>query len=189
MQDSLESEPKVFLDPNTLSDDGTVSLSMKKFSEDGEIFAYGLSRSGSDWNSIHFKCVQTGRNHLSFFKWISNFEKIILTVTWIGEDFPEVLEKIKFSSISWTHDHKGIFYSCYPEQQGKTDGSETTSNENHKLFYHRIGTQQSEDVLVVEFPHEPKWRMWDFALDNLSELDLNYWTFVLHYFYLTVKEG
>lgn len=60
VQDTLESEPTIFLDPNTLSDDGTVSLSMKKFSEDGEIFAYGLSRSGSDWNSIHFKSVETG---------------------------------------------------------------------------------------------------------------------------------
>lgn len=84
---------------------------------------------------------------------------VLTSFTLIGKDYPEVLEKIKFSSISWTHDNKGVFYSCYPEQQGKTDGSETTSNENHKLFYHRLGTQQSEDILVVEFPHEPKWRM------------------------------
>jgi prolyl oligopeptidase len=47
----------------------------------------------------------------------------------------------------------------YPDQQGKTDGSETVSNEYQKLYYHRIGTPQSADVLVVEFPNEPKWRM------------------------------
>jgi len=124
MQDNLESDPQVFLDPNTLSEDGTVSLSLRKFSENGEIFAYGLSRSGSDWNTIHFRKVDS------------------------GEDYPEVLEKVKFSTISWTHNHKGIFYGSYPEQQGKTDGSETTSNENHKLYYHRVGTPQSEDNLV-----------------------------------------
>jgi len=135
VQDSLESELRVFLDPNTLSEDGTVSLASTKFSDDGLTFAYGLSASGSDWITIRFKDVETGR------------------------DYPEVLEKIKFSCISWTKDNKGVFYSCYPEQVGKTDGSETTSNENHKLFYHRLGTEQSADILVAEFPHEPKWRI------------------------------
>jgi prolyl oligopeptidase len=60
MQDSLTSEPKVFLDPNRLSDDGTVALSGTCFSEDGKILAYGLSRSGSDWVTMHFRSVDTG---------------------------------------------------------------------------------------------------------------------------------
>lgn len=162
MQDSITSEPTVFMDPNTLSEDGTVSLSIKKFSEDGEIFAHGLSQSGSDWSSIHFKKVETGKIiclNQEVFKHTQS--KIYSSV---GENYPEVLEKIKFSSITWTHDNKGIFYSSYPEQRGKTDGSETTSNENHKLYYHRLGTQQSDDILVVDFPGEPKLRMYEISL-------------------------
>ena len=91
MQDTLEAEPKVLLDPNSLSEDGTVSLRANSWSHDGSVLAYGLSKSGSDWTTIKFKNVET------------------------GEDFDEELEKVKFSGITWTHDNKGVFYGCYPE--------------------------------------------------------------------------
>ncbi|KAH8246746.1 hypothetical protein KR038_004450 [Drosophila bunnanda] len=134
-QKSLDGESKVFLDPNTLSDDGTVALSQKEFSDDGKYMAYGLSESGSDWIKIFIRDAETGK------------------------DLGEVLEKVKFSEISWTKDNKGFFYGRYPDQDGKTDGSETKQNENQKLYYHRIGESQDKDTLVVEFPEEPSWRI------------------------------
>uniref|UniRef100_A0A8C6TJL8 Prolyl endopeptidase n=1 Tax=Neogobius melanostomus TaxID=47308 RepID=A0A8C6TJL8_9GOBI len=134
VQDSLDAPASVFFDPNALSEDGTVALKMGRLSEDCRFFAYGLSSSGSDWVSVHFMKAD------------GDLEKL-----------PEVLDRVKFSCLAWTHDGKGIFYNCYPPQDGKSDGTETTSNINQKLFYHVIGTQQAEDVLVAEFPDHPKW--------------------------------
>ncbi|KAG1935247.1 prolyl endopeptidase-like [Pimephales promelas] len=133
VQNSLDSPATVFFDPNTLSDDGTVALKMGRLSEECEYFAYGLSSAGSDWVTIRFMRADD------------------------QVDLPDVLERVKFSCLAWTHDAKGIFYNCYPRQDGKADGTETTTNLNQKLYYHVIGTSQSEDILVAEFPENPKW--------------------------------
>jgi prolyl oligopeptidase len=137
VQDSLEGEPRVFLDPNTLSTDGTAAISDIEFSEDGNLLAYGVSRSGSDWNTISIKNVTT------------------------GEDFPESLTRVKFSAIAWTHDNLGFFYGRYPDEDTNStqaaDGTETTKNTNQKIYYHRVGTKQTDDVLVVEFVEHPKY--------------------------------
>ncbi|XP_051949082.1 prolyl endopeptidase-like [Xyrauchen texanus] len=133
VQDSLDSPASVFFDPNTLSEDGTVALKMGRLSEECEYFAYGLSSAGSDWVTVKFLKADD------------------LT------QLPDVLERVKFSCLAWTHDAKGIFYNCYPRQDGKADGTETTTNLNQKLYYHVIGTSQSEDILVAEFPENPKW--------------------------------
>uniref|UniRef100_A0A8C4SY62 Prolyl endopeptidase n=1 Tax=Erpetoichthys calabaricus TaxID=27687 RepID=A0A8C4SY62_ERPCA len=133
IQDSLEGESRIFFDPNLLSEDGTIALCMARVSEDCTYFAYGLSESGSDWVTINFKTVEEQK------------------------DFPETLERVKFSCLAWTHDSKGIFYNCYPKNESKADGTETTTNINQKLYYHVIGTSQSEDILVAEFPDHPKW--------------------------------
>ncbi|XP_051951697.1 prolyl endopeptidase [Xyrauchen texanus] len=133
MQKNLEAEPTVFLDPNTFSEDGTVALQGYTFSEDGEYLAYGTSASGSDWVEIRFLRVDG------------------------AVPLEDRLERVKFSCMSWTHDGKGLFYNSYPEQEGKSDGTETSTNLHQKLFYHVLGTPQSQDVLCAEFPEQPKW--------------------------------
>ncbi|BES94985.1 serine-type exopeptidase activity [Nesidiocoris tenuis] len=133
-QDNLESEPTVFLDPNILSEDGTIALSSVSFSEDGKTMGYALSVKGSDWTTFYFKDVETGK------------------------DYPEKLEKTKHTYLSWTHDNKGVFYGYFPEwDANKAVGSETGAVKDQKLYYHRLGTPQSEDVLCVEFADHPDY--------------------------------
>ncbi|KAL7747540.1 hypothetical protein RI367_007134 [Sorochytrium milnesiophthora] len=135
-QKTLDAAPEVFFDPNLLSEDGTVALGTYDFSEDGAYFAYALSKSGSDWQSIKIKqCAD-------------------------GKDLDDQLEYVKFSSISWTKDGQGFFYLRYPEpaEAGSADlGTETDVNLNAQLYYHRLHTSQKEDILVYRDPENPTY--------------------------------
>ncbi|MBD2042135.1 prolyl oligopeptidase family serine peptidase [Microcoleus sp. FACHB-672] len=128
---SLDDEPRLLLDPNKLSEDGTVALSGLSISEDGQFLAYGLSSSGSDWQEWKVRDIETGNDLSDHLKWI------------------------KFSGASWTHDAQGFFYSRYDEPNEKTQLEDV--NYYQKLFYHRLGTSQSEDVLIYERPDEKEW--------------------------------
>jgi len=124
--ESLNAEPRVLLDPNTLSSDGTVALVGHAVSEDGKLLAYGTAASGSDWMEWHVREVDTGK------------------------ELSDVLKWVKFSGASWTKDGKGFFYSRYDEPKQGTMLRDT--NYFQKLYYHRVGTAQSEDKLVYERP-------------------------------------
>ena len=129
--ESLDAEGKVLFDPNTLSSDGTVALSGTRISNDGKLMAYGLAQSGSDWQEWHVRDVETGR------------------------DLPDTIKWVKFSGASWTGDGKGFFYSRYdePKEGVKMSGS----NFFQKLYYHKLGTAQSEDVLIYDRPEQKDW--------------------------------
>ncbi|MDQ3585706.1 MAG: prolyl oligopeptidase family serine peptidase [Pyrinomonadaceae bacterium] len=121
---TLDAPPRVLLDPNKLSADGTVALAGTSFTDDGKQMAYGLATSGSDWTEWRVRDVETGK------------------------DLPDVIKWVKFSGASWTKDGKGFFYSRYAEPK---EGNKLAAvNENHKLYFHRLGTPQSDDILIYE---------------------------------------
>ena len=131
-QASLEATPETLLDPNILSEDGTVALSTLAVADNGRLLAYGTAASGSDWEEFRVRDVVTAR------------------------DLPDHLKWIKFSGASWTKDGAGFFYSRYPEP---TDKALTDVNRFQRLYYHRLGTDQAQDVLVYERPDQPDWGM------------------------------
>ena len=131
-QRSLTAEPEILLDPNTLSADGTVALSILAFSEDGRSMVYGTSGSGSDWQEFRVRDVTTKQDQSDHLKWI------------------------KFSSAAWTHDGAGFFYSRYPEPAAGADPL-LDVNRNQKVYYHKLGTDQSTDRLIYERPDHPDW--------------------------------
>ncbi|MBA3467555.1 MAG: S9 family peptidase, partial [Gemmatimonadaceae bacterium] len=126
VQDGKNRPPRVLLDPNVLSADGTVALSGRAASPDGRALAYSVSVSGSDWQEIRVRDVMTGR------------------------DLADVLKWVKFSGISWTRDNRGFFYTRYDAPAG--GNSLLSANKNHKLYYHRLGQAQSRDQLIYDRP-------------------------------------
>ena len=147
--DSLDAEPEVLLDPNILSDDGTVALSGMSISEDGNLIAYGLSTSGSDWQEWKVRDINT------------------------KEDLSDHLKWVKFSGASWTHDHQGFYYSRYDQPQ---DGKPLEEiNYFQKLYYHRLGTDQSEDTLIYERPDHKEWGFNGFVTEDGKYLIISVW--------------
>ncbi|MGI6401755.1 MAG: prolyl oligopeptidase family serine peptidase [Thermoguttaceae bacterium] len=119
-QTELGGEETLLLDPNTLSDDGTVALSNVQISKNGKYAAFAISTSGSDWRDIFVIDIET------------------------GERLPDLIEWAKFTNIAWFGD--GFFYSCYDAPK---EGEEfTAKNENQKIYYHRVGEPQENDLLV-----------------------------------------
>lgn len=127
---ALDAQPQMILDPNTLSPDGTVAVSGLQVSPDGKLLAYSLSASGSDWQEWKVRDVETSKDLSDHLKWV------------------------KFSGVSWSRDGKGFFYNRYDEP--KADALKAT-NYFQKVYYHRLGTPQAEDILVYERPDQKDW--------------------------------
>jgi prolyl oligopeptidase len=128
---SLDDEGEILLDPNSLSADGTVALSGLSISDDGQWMAYGLSTAGSDWVEYRVKNIAT------------------------REDTADHLQWIKFSGASWTKDNQGFFYSRYDQPNAETKLEDV--NYYQKLYYHRLGTPQTEDILIYHRPDQKEW--------------------------------
>ena len=130
VQTSPEAQPEVLLDPNKLSEDGTVALAITSVNEQGKYLAYGTSSGGSDWREIFVRDVETKK------------------------DLPDHLKWIKFSGASWSKDGKGFYYCRYPEPK---KGKELTQqNTGQMVYYHRVNTTQDKDVLVYRDKKHPR---------------------------------
>ncbi|WP_419189664.1 prolyl oligopeptidase family serine peptidase [Stieleria marina] len=146
---SLDAEREVLIDPNTLSEDGTVALSGTVTTEDGKLMAYALADGGSDWRTWKVRDVATGK------------------------DLDDVIKWVKFSSIAWKPDGSGFFYSRYA---APVEGEELlATNENQKMYFHVIGTDQSADPLVLEKPDHPKWGFGGSVTDDGRYLVIQNW--------------
>ncbi len=149
VMDSLDGEARVLLDPNTLSEDGTVALNVWEVSPDGKWLAYAVSASGSDWVTWRVREVAT------------------------GQDLPEVLEWSKFSGAAWRADGRGFYYGRYDPPQAGEDF--TGTNYFQKLYFHRVGEPQDNDVLVYERPDHKEWGFGGKVTDDGRYLVLHVW--------------
>jgi prolyl oligopeptidase len=131
-QEGLEGEPKVLLDPNTFSADGTVAISGISITDDGSLAAYSIADAGSDWMKWHVRNVTT------------------------GEDLADVVEWSKFGGAAWKKDGSGFFYARYDQPAADASEAEAlkTANYFHKIYFHTLGKPQSEDELIFHRPDD-----------------------------------
>lgn len=146
-QETLDAKPRVVLDPNTLSADGTVAVTNQAISPDGRLLAYALSHSGSDWQEIRVRAID-------------------------GDDYPDVIRWCRFTGIAWRHDNSGFFYNRYPEP-GSLPPEEQTSH--NRVYWHALGTPQETDQLVYAQPDTPDLAFSPFISDDGAYLLLNVW--------------
>jgi prolyl oligopeptidase len=143
---SLDAEPSLLIDPNTLSKDGTVALAGGAVSEDGKLFAYGIAEAGSDWNTWKVRDVAT------------------------ATDLGDELKWIKFSGASWTPDGQGFFYGRFPEPKAGDDLK--GANYFQKVYYHKLGTPQADDLLVWKDDEHKEWQAGPTVTDDGAYLIL-----------------
>jgi prolyl oligopeptidase len=131
MRASIDAAPALVIDPNVISADGSLSLSEWQPSPDAKLFAYGLSEGGADWRTVHVRDLVSGKDLADEVRWM------------------------RFSNISWTRDSRGFFYSRYPEPPKNKVLEAALAG--HAVYYHRVGTAQSQDTLVYERRDLPRW--------------------------------
>jgi prolyl oligopeptidase len=127
----LEQPARVLLDANTLSKDGTIAFKGAGYSDDGRLMAYGLSEAGSDWEVWRVRDVASGK------------------------DLPDEIRWAKFTGASWRKDGSGFYYSGYPASAAGR--SLKAPNQYHKVFFHRLGTPESQDPQIYGRTDDPDW--------------------------------
>ena len=147
--DALNASREVLIDPNALSEDGTVALADWEPTEDGRLVAYGLADGGSDWRTWRVRKVDS------------------------GEDLEDEIQWVKFSGIAWLPDASGFYYGRYA---APAEGEELTgTNYNQRLYFHRLGTSQAEDELIYERPDHKEWGFQPEVSDDGRWLVINNW--------------
>jgi prolyl oligopeptidase len=149
VQDALDGESRLLLDPNTWSEDGTVALADYEPSPDGNHVAYLVQDGGSDWRIAHVLDVTT------------------------GQPLDDELHWLKFTGLAWAGDSSGFYYSRYPETAAEDKFQ--SLNMNQAVYFHRLGTPQAEDRLVYARPDEPEWGFGASVSDDGAHLVITVW--------------
>lgn len=140
--------PEVVIDPNKLNPSGTTALTTISFNKDGSLLAYALSENGSDWQKIKIRNMDT------------------------HAEFPETITRCKFSSLAWVEDGTGFYYSRYPDFGSVDPVDESNYN---RLYYHVVGTPQTEDKLIYETPDDKELAFGAMVSDDYNYLLLQSW--------------